>query len=96
MPTICDDVSEENVPRFSLGEVFVTSEALKRIQRGEMLRALEVHASGGWEKSAKDQIEVALSKGLDIQSGHVSGESIRFCILTKADRSSTIIFLPDH
>ena len=84
--------------QFELGEIVGTPTALDLLERAGVSPAslLSRHASGDWgEVSEVDAIENGLSvrEGFRIMSSYQVGEE-RVWIITKADRSATMILLP--
>ena len=84
--------------QFELGEIVGTPTALDLLERAGVSLAslLSRHASGDWgEVSEVDAIENGLSvrDGFRILSSYQMGED-RVWIITKADRSATMILLP--
>jgi hypothetical protein len=83
---------------FELGEIVGTPAALDVLERAGVSPAslLRRHASGDWGDVAEvDAIENTLSvrEGFRILSSYQVGED-RVWIITKADRSASIILLP--
>ena len=86
------------VPKFSLGQVVATPNAIETIPNEEILNALMRHVQGDWgELDSEDRIsnERALKHGGRLFSAYHSIQKIKFWIITEADRSSTTILLPE-
>ena len=85
-------------PRFSLGQVVITANALDVLDPVSVVLALRRHASGDWgELDGDDQAanERALSDGSRLLSVYRDAEETRFYIITEWDRSVTTILLPE-
>jgi hypothetical protein len=88
----------ELTPRFSLGQIVATPNALENIPNDEILCALVRHARGDWgELDAEDlrANERALKLGGRLLSAYHSVQKIKFWIITEADRSVTTVLLPE-
>jgi hypothetical protein len=84
-------------PKFPLGQVVITTNALEAVPAGEVRRALARHAAGDWGELCDDdrhQNELALEHGSRLFSAYGDGGR-RFWIITEADRSVTTILLPE-
>lgn len=84
-------------PRFSLGCLVITRNALELLTEGEVSRGLTRHITGDWgDLPAEDAQanEDALIHGDRLLSAYGQGEH-RFWIITEADRSVTTILLPN-
>jgi hypothetical protein len=86
--------------RFSLGRVVATPGALGALEKAEQLPAefLDRHVHGDWgevPEADKQENEVAAEQGFCIMSGYTTSAGDNLWILTKADRSVTILMLPE-
>ena len=84
-------------PKFPLGEVVITANALTRLNQIDVAASLQRHASGDWGdlcQSDAAQNEQALQHGGRIFSAYTAGEC-RFWIITEADRSVTTVLMPE-
>jgi len=87
-----------NEPKFSLGQIVATPNALGQLSRADVLLALARHVAGDWggvvpeDREAKDQ---ALMVGARLLSVYHSGTGVKFWIITEADRSATTVLLPE-
>ena len=83
--------------RFQMGELFVTTTALKILDGAEMSAALARHVSGDWgdvcEEDAEEN-ELSVKEGYRIFSVYHAQGGTKFWIITEADRSVTTILLP--
>jgi len=84
-------------PRFSLGCLVITRNALELLTEAEVSKAITRHLTGDWgDLPAEDaqSNEDALIHGDRLLSAYGYGER-RFWIITEADRSVTTILLPN-
>lgn len=85
-------------PRFQLGELVVTKNALRNISVVDMLAAINRHRTGDWgdvcavDKESNDE---SLREGGRLFSSYQAGDGTRFWVITEADRSVTTILLPE-
>jgi hypothetical protein len=89
------------VIRFSLGHVVATPGALSAFQKAEQLPAefLDRHVNGDWgdvPEEDQHENEVAVEQGFRILSAYTTSAGDRIWVLTEADRSATIILLPEE
>ncbi len=84
---------------FALGQVVITRQALEVLSQRDIHVALVRHQRADWglvdatDWSANDQ---AVQQGGRLLSVYQSQQSMRFWIITEADRSATTILLPDE
>ena len=85
-------------PLFSLGDIYITSNALAKLGYPEGLAALARHAGGDWGELCEEDREAnqaALLSGARLLSAYWTGNDTKFWIITEADRSCTTILLPE-
>ncbi|HSX78285.1 MAG TPA: hypothetical protein VLQ80_06925 [Candidatus Saccharimonadia bacterium] len=87
--------------RFPLGRVVATPGALSALEKAEQLPAafLDRHVNGDWgdvPDADKRENEVAVEQGFRILSVYTTNAGDRLWVLTEADRSATIILLPEE
>jgi hypothetical protein len=85
-------------PKFSLGKLVATPNALAQISHEDMQAALNRHIFGDWGLTdSHDTAENnrALEAGSRLFSVYDSSNQVRFWIITEWDRSSTCILLPE-
>jgi hypothetical protein len=87
--------------RFSLGRVVATLGALAALEKAEQLPAefLDRHVNGDWGEvpdADKQENELSVEQGFRILSAYTTSAGDRIWILTEADRSATIIMLPEE
>lgn len=89
---------EPESPKFSLGDLVATPNALMIIPQEDLRTATARHHRGDWgdvcpeDKKANDE---ALARGGRLLSVYRSRDGTRFWIITEADRSVTTILLPE-
>jgi hypothetical protein len=91
-------VDLRNRPKFPLGQVVITSNALHAIPPAEVNAALARHASGDWGELCKEDRELnehSLQEGDRLLSAYTAKAAPRFWIITEADRSVTTVLLPE-
>lgn len=85
-------------PKFSLGRLVATPEALRHVSNKETMTAVRRHLTGDWgevgneDKAANDR---ALIDGTRLLSAYSTAAGVKFWIITEADRSVTTILLPE-
>jgi hypothetical protein len=86
-------------PKFPLGRVVATPDALEQLTQTDILTALRRHASGDWGDCCEEdrqENELSLEKGFRILSVYYSERGKKFWIITEADRSATTVLLPEN
>jgi hypothetical protein len=84
-------------PKFPLGQVVITANALGTLPPGDAPKALARHAAGDWgdlDEEDRHQNELALEHRLRIFSAYRAADGTKFWIITEADRSATTVLLP--
>lgn len=85
--------------KFMLGNFRVTSRADKLLSGLEIGCALALHAQGDWgnvsEETRAKNIHL-LEHGGRLLSLYCNHDGVDFHIVTEADRSATLLFLPDE
>jgi hypothetical protein len=89
------------VIRFPLGRVVATPEALGALEKAEQLPAefLDRHVNGDWGEvpdADKQENELSVEQGFRILSAYTTSAGDKLWILTEADRSATILMLPEE
>jgi len=87
-------------PRFCLGQIVVTPNALEAMQKAgqNALEMLKRHINGDWgEIDSEDRLanDQAVDNGGRILSAYSLKDGTKLWIITEADRSSTCILLPE-
>ena len=87
--------------RFPLGRIVATPGALSALEKAEQLPAefLDRHVNGDWGEvpdADKEENELAVEQGLRILSAYTTSAGDKLWILTEADRSVTILLLPEE
>ena len=86
-------------PKFPLGNVSVTANAINQIPRPEIMQALARHVRGDWGELDEHDIAVnerALCEEGRLFSRYISTANVKFYIITEWDRSQTTILLPEE
>ena len=89
---------DEPKAKFPFGQIVATPNALAHVPNDEILKALSRHLQGDWgtlDGEDKNANEQALKHGGRLFSAYESAQSIKFWIITEADRSVTTILLPE-
>lgn len=87
-----------NQPKFSLGQVVATAQAMATLANTDMQLALQRHVTGDWGDVGKEDREAneqALLNGTRLLSIYRSSKGVKFWIITEADRSATTVLLPE-
>ena len=87
--------------RFPLGRVTATPGALRALEQAEQLPAefLDRHVNGDWgdiPEADKQENELSVEQGFRILSAYTTSAGDKIWILTEADRSATILMLPEE
>ncbi|MDH7479051.1 MAG: hypothetical protein QHH02_03490 [Syntrophomonadaceae bacterium] len=84
---------------FKLGKVKITNSAFCELSFLDVADAIKRHLRGDWGEVTREDWQVndyAAEHGLCIRSVYTSANGTEFYIVTKGDRQSTIILLPDE
>ena len=84
-------------PKFELGEVFATANAIATFANDVLLDCLNRHASGDWgdlDDEDKEANNDALATGGRILSSYQVPEKGKLWAITEHDRSATTLLLP--
>ena len=87
-----------SAPKFPLGRVVATPNALANVPPQAILEAIGRHHNGDWgtlSKEDRDANEDALKVGSRLLSAYHEPNGTKFWIITEADRSVTTILLPE-
>jgi len=95
-----DEVSkyETSLPKFSLGRIVATPNALEVLSEVDIHTALARHARGDWgnlDEHDKAENELSVTQGFRLFSAYHSAEGTKFWVITEADRSITTVLLPE-
>jgi hypothetical protein len=85
-------------PRFQLGRIVATPNALEHIPHEEIMLALRRHAQCDWgdlDPEDKTSNERAFAHGGRLFSQYQSVQNVKFWIITEADGSVTTVLLPE-
>ena len=89
------------IPRFALGQTFITPGAEEALQIAgqSATEFLRRHMSGDWGDLSDEDVkenEFSLKEGLRLLSAYQTGKGQKLWIITEADRSATTILLPSE
>ena len=87
-----------STPKFSLGQTVATPHALQTLSTDDIQRALTRHVTGDWGDCCPDDRvanEQALEQGGRLFSVYHADNSMKFWVITEADRSSTTVLMPE-
>ena len=85
-------------PKFLLGRIVATPNALNAIPNQECMAALQRHVRGDWGNLDAEDLQAnedSLKRGSRLLSSYLSSQGIKFWIITEHDRSATTILLPE-
>jgi len=87
----------ESCPKFSLGQVVITPNALATLAPEDVQLALRRHHVGDWgDVCSEDHTENEFSLKNDLRLFSVyHSKGQKFWIITEADRSATTILMPE-
>src|SRR5258706_43917 len=94
-PTAC---GTSTPPKFLLGQIVATPNALNQIPNDEILNALSRHVRGDWGTLDAEDLESnenALKKGGRLFSRYFSREDVKFYIITEWHRRKTTVLLSE-
>src|ERR1700733_4892284 len=83
-------------PKFPLGDIAATPNALNTIPNDEILNALSRHVRGDWGTLDAEDLksnERALQFGGRLFSSYLTSQNVKFWIITEHDRSVTTVLL---
>lgn len=89
----------ETSGRFSPGHLIASEDLLTCVAKEELLNAYCHHLNCDWgdvPDSVQRSNDYALNRGDALLSAYTSTDGIRFLIVTEADRSATILLLPEE
>lgn len=83
---------------FPLGSVYATAQAVDELHPEDIQNALSRHAKGDWGDVCKEdwqENELSVNKHLQLLSVYRDRKGTKFWIITEADRSSTMVLMPE-
>jgi hypothetical protein len=89
------------VTLFSLGQLVATPDALAEIEASgdSLVGYLNRHVTGDWgdlDEHDRKENDLGLKHDLRILSAYILSSGVRIWIITKVDRSSTYVLLPEE
>lgn len=97
-PEAGQDTAGPRRPRFAPGQLVITTNAANRLNPRDVQEGLRRHLAGDWGELCPDDAQLneqALAEGGRLLSTYGQANS-RFWIITEADRSVTVILLPEE
>jgi len=85
-------------PKFDLGQLVATPNALGALSPDDFMLALGRHVQGDWgelDREDHSANESALKHGGRLFSAYLSTNGVNFWIITECDRSATTVLLPE-
>ena len=85
-------------PKFPLGEIVSTPNALDKIPLDEILNGLYRHSQGDWGSLDAEDLqsnERALRFGGRLFSSYHSSQDVKFYVITECDHAVTTVLLPE-
>jgi len=89
---------KDEVPKFALGQIVATRNAVHSLPADEILNALFRHALGDWGTLCEEDWkanEEALESGGRLLSVYQIARGVKFYVITEWDRSVTTVLLPE-
>jgi hypothetical protein len=91
-------IQEKPTKKFDIGRVLITPAAQDKLDNQDVISALGRHVIGDWGdcgKEDKAENELSVREGFRILSVYHGRNGSKFWIITEADRSATIVLLPE-
>jgi len=85
-------------PKFPLGQLAATPNALSKLTQEDIASALARHVTGDWGQVCeedREENELSLKEGTRLLSAYTAKNSTKFWVITEADRSVTTVLLPE-
>lgn len=85
-------------PKFQLGRIVSTSNALNRLTQEDILLGIARHQAGDWGEVGEEdrqENELSLKTSFRLFSVYRSANGVTFWIITEANRSLTTVLLPE-
>lgn len=90
--------SSRQHPKFLLGQIVATANAVASLADADIVRALALHAVGDWgdlDDYDRSLNERALEIGDRLFSAYQADDGTKFYVITEWDRSTTTVLLPE-
>jgi hypothetical protein len=91
-------IALEQGPKFPLGRVVITANAMNRIPNEDVLDAIRRHARGDWGELGEHDLqenERSLKDGCRLFSAYRDSNGQKFWVITEANRTVTTVLLPE-
>jgi hypothetical protein len=94
-------MNPQNIPVavIKLGRIVSTPNAVSKVSREVILKAIQRHQAGDWgvvSDESRIANDKAIIEGSRILSVYKAPDGTAFWVITEADRSSTAILLPEE
>lgn len=84
-------------PKFDIGQLMLTSNVASSIPMDDIIKSVGRHHSGDWgDVMLPQENEEALHNGRMLLSVYYTSRNVKFWIITKWDRSVTIVLFPEE
>jgi hypothetical protein len=91
-------VSSTSEPKFPLGRLLATPQAMQTLNPDDVRKAISRHAVGDWGDLCEEDLQAnqfALDENLRLLSVYQDRSGTKFWFITEADRSATTVLLPE-
>lgn len=88
----------QSIRKFPSGQILITASATEQLSESDVQQALHRHLAGDWGDCEPDDAAAnddALRHGERLLSVYHTAATVKFWIITEADRSVTTVLLPD-
>lgn len=93
------EATKEQDVKFSLGRLYITPGAIKKLTPREVFLAIGRHARGDWGEVGEEdweENEFSLREGFRLFSTYRGTNDTKFWVITEHDRSVTTVLLPEE
>ena len=84
--------------RFPFGTLVITSNASAKLDKRDVVTALDRHGKGDWgdlPDEDRQENELSLQQNFRLLSAYHDRNGVKFWVITEADRSATTVLLPE-
>jgi hypothetical protein len=84
--------------KFRLGRIVSTPNALDHLTQDDILLAIQRHQAGDWgdvSENDRRENELSLKRRSRLWSVYHSADGIKFWLITEANRSATLVLMPE-
>lgn len=88
---------ETSKPKLSLGQTYITTNAMRRLKSAAVEKALDEHAAGNWEEFGEDRAQKDESAPRNVRLISVchDEDGTEFWVITDPDLSKTTVLMPE-